>query len=133
MDFNQFINQHIVNKNNEIGVVKTIDDRYVVIQYSNDEKTYQLEMVFKKGFITFVKGDLNTIINEYVYDKNKEKENQERYLEECRHKASSKYKRIREMFKRLDEKNQMMKYLFGQDFIYPPYYSFLKKYRRILP
>lgn len=53
MNYNDFLNKQIINKNNETGVVLSFDKEHIVIKYSADVKMYSSDIAFRTGFLTF--------------------------------------------------------------------------------
>ena len=132
MNYKQFLNKEIINKNNERGVVTSFDHQYLVVRYQKEEKTYNPDIAFKSQFITFIDDGLNIAVKEYLL--NKEKENkQDQELAEAIHKnIVTKNKRIMDYYDKISEKNGVLHVLFGGDFIYPPFVNFVKKYWQII-
>ena len=53
MNNEKFLNQEIINKNNERGLVTFFDDDHIVIKYPNCDKIYCPEIAFKNDFLAF--------------------------------------------------------------------------------
>ena len=132
MKFERFINKEVINKNNEKGLVISFDDDYVVVRYTDEEKTYSYEIVFKNKFLTFVDDKLNQTIERDLLSKEQQKTKQLEQITKFRKNVIKRNKRIRETFYRLSAKKSYLQTIFGYDFIYPPYSDFVRKNQNIL-
>lgn len=129
MTFNEFINAQVSNINNESGIVLSIDQEHVVIKYPNVEKTYNTEIVFKNKFLSFVSEELNKKMDAYVNHRVKQEEEKKQLFQDNKDASILRQKKVNEIYKKLALKNYLMKALFGNDFYYPPYEEFVKKYK----
>ncbi len=125
---NELINKEVINKNNEKGIVKSIDEKHVVVNFNGVEKTFSTPLTFKNGFLKFVNDEDNELISLYLeeIDKNiaKSKEAKDKQDSE----TLQRNKRAYDMFVYLSSKHKFLKKIFGNDFIYPPLEEFKKKY-----
>ena len=130
MNNEKFLNQEIINKNNERGLVTFFDDDHIVIKYPNCDKIYCPEIAFKNDFLAFLDNSLNLLIKKDLTIKENlrlqhQKEAEENYLI-----SVEKQKEIYKAYREIDAKNDFLLSLFGEDFEYPPYIEFVKKNRR---
>lgn len=132
MEYKDFINKKIINKNNEEGVIQSYDKDYIVIKYSNSEKTYSSNIAFSSGFLTIKDDSLMNQVNEnqlQIKELNKKKEET---IKETNRKYLLRKKKVNETYKWLLTKSQKLRALFGPDFIYPPLVEFEKKYKYLI-
>ena len=132
MNYNQLINKEVINKNNQKGVVVSINPQYLVVKYQNEEKTYNPDIAFKSKFITFTDDNLNRLIEGDLSDKAKADNYNQELIEAIHKSVITKNKRILDYFDKISEKNGVLQVLFGGDFLYPPYTNFIKKYYHII-
>ena len=132
MNYSAFINKEVVNKNNQKGITISFNEEHVVVKYDSEEKTYNPDVAFKNGFLSFINSDLNKTFTEELTNKEKENELIEQQGRDNDAIAIQRNKVINEMYKKLDAKNRMMQALFGGDFKYPPYIEFYKIYKNII-
>ena len=132
MNNEQFINQEVININNESGIVISFDDDYVVVKYNNTEKTYSRDIVFSNKYLAFKEQSLNQMIQEDLLLKEKTKKQQEEQFSKNRETIIDRRNRINNIYKKLLHKNEIMKLLFGNDFLYPPYVEYIKKYKHYI-
>lgn len=130
MDKQHFMNKEIINKNNEKGIVVSFDDTYIVIKYQNEEKTYNPNIAFKNGFLSFIDKDLNNLLMEDVKNEEDKKIKEEELAVNNRKKTVARIKKLREVYWDLSFKNRRLKKLFGSDFVYPPLVEFIKKHKK---
>ena len=129
MNYSNFINKQIINKNNQIGTVISFDKEHIVIKYDSSEKTYNPDIALKNGFLTFIDDELNQLIKEDLDHKEIIIKEKEEIKKSNNQKCTARRKQIRKMFKDLYKKYKLLQSLFGYDFIYPPYEEFKKKYK----
>lgn len=129
VDSSPFINQIVINKYNERGIVKAIDKERILVSFNNEEKLFSTEIVFTNHFLSFEDDQLNTLIKEIFIEK---KEAQVRKQEEAHKTAIDRHKKVNARYQALKEKDRILKALFGRDFIYPPFEAFKKQYRFII-
>lgn len=124
---NELINKEVINKNNEKGVVISIDEKHTVVNFDGVEKTFNTLLAFKIGFLKFVNAEDNKIITSKIeeIDQNirkikeaKEKQERETLLRN---------KKAYETLASLTNKHKILMQLFGNDFVYPPLEEFKKK------
>ena len=132
MNYNQFLNKEVINKNNQKGVVVSIDSQYLVVKYQNEEKTYNPDIAFKNKFITFIDDNLNHFIEGELMDKEKTNSYNQELVDAIHKSVVTKNKRILDYYDKISEKNGVLQYLFGGDFLYPPFVNFVKKYYQVI-
>ena len=132
MNNKQFINKEILNKNNEKGVVTHFDDEHIKVRYLDKETTYNVEVAFTNKYLSFVDSKINSFIEEKLHKNEQEKIKKELTAEKNRQISIRRYKTVIEQYKKISQKNRLLQFLFGDDFIYPPYKQFKKKYRYLL-
>lgn len=132
MNYNDFLNKQVVNKNNELGVVLSFDNEHIIVKYPNDEKTYNPDIAFKTGFLAFKNKSLKRLIDQDLLDKDIAAKKKEEELAENHRKYLARRKKVNETYKRMYAKNRMLLALFGKDFIYPPIKEFEKKYKHLI-
>ena len=132
ISYNNYINQEIVNKNDEVGTVLSFDKDRIVIKYPNSEKTYSTEIAIKTGFIAFKDTLLEDLLK---LELQKSEEEQKKKQEECAEENEKFLAHVREInhvYVELLKKNKVLCELFGNDFKYPPLVEFEKKHQQIL-
>ena len=132
MNKEQFINKEIVNANNEVGIVTSFDDTFVTVKYQKEQKSYRIDLAFKNKFLSFKDNSLNILIENEIKTKDEIKDKQEKQIEENRVNHAAKFKKVNEIYDELDRKNDVLKALFGSDFLYPPYVEFVNKNRNLI-
>ena len=132
MDYQQFINQEIVNSLSQKGVVTKFNDEYVVVKYQDKELTYSKSIAFKNQHLNFVRSELNELIKKDLLEIEEVNTQRVNEFEKNKRIAISRNKRVMNIYKKLSKKNRELKYLFGKDFEYPPYKALVKKYRYLL-
>ena len=132
MDFNQFIDKTVKTKQGDIGTVIAIDKENIDVSFNGQVKTYNYIVAFKNGFLSFVDDTLNFLIGVELgeLDKNqliKEMVHQVKHLHDVKRNEE-----VTTEYKRLKAKQRTLKYLFGYDFVYPPYKEFYKKNKLLI-
>ena len=132
MDYSIFIGKEVINKKGMSGVVVLFDKEYIIVKYEKEEKTYHVDVAFGSGFLSFKDRSLNDAIGANLKQREIAKsENKE--LTQKNHKiAVERKKKVTALYKKLNTKNEQLKFLFGDDFIYPPYVEFKKKYKYLI-
>ena len=59
--YNQFINQEIVNKKGDKGIVVSLTDERITIDFPTGQIIYKPDIAFKSSFIKFVDETMNGI------------------------------------------------------------------------
>lgn len=132
MNFELFKEKEIVNQNNERGLVVSFDEEHITVRYENNEKTYNSIISLSNKFLMFLDKNLNDEIEKYLLDKSQQKTKEEKQAQNNNQIVVKRNKKIIKTYERLLIKNRVMKSLFGNDFLYPPYEQFKKKYRLII-
>ena len=133
MNCQQFLHKEVINKNNEKGQVLSFDENHIVIKYTQVEKTYNPDIAFKNGFLTFIDESLNNIFLNKVSENIKTQEEEQKLFKKNHEIVAQRHREILKAYRKLKKKNEVMKTLFGGDFVYPPYAEFMKKYEKIVP
>ena len=138
MNYQPFLNQIVVNKEKQQGTVISINEDQVIInypdiRYPNDEKTYNTKIAFKNGYLSFTNDDLNTLMSSIIISGEKEIEKQKAFINKNHDVIVKRHHLIIKQNQELKKKLKILKQLFGDDFIYPPYVEFMKKYGKIIP
>lgn len=124
MNYLEFLNKEVINKENEKGVVVSFDDINIKIRYFDKEKIYSTKISLKNKYLRFLDEKLNNIIEEEF--KEKETHKVERTNHEGRNnKFQFKSERDKEIYCELIYKDMKLKELFGYDFEYPPLKKFI--------
>ena len=131
-NFSDFINKEIVNRNNDRGIIESLNNDNVVVKYPNETKTYKTQICFANGFLTFVDDQFNQQMKEIIEGNIKQKEEDRQALIKNQEDVIHKYKKITEQYRQLCQKDSVMKALFGPDFDYPPLVEFKKKYKNMV-
>ena len=132
MNYSDFLNQQVINKNNETGIVLSFDKEHVVIKYQSSEKVYNSDIAFKSGFLTFTDERLNNLVTQDLVNKEEISQRQEEEIAKNHQSYLLRRKKVNETYLRLCQKNRMLLSLFGTDFIYPPLKEFEKKYKLLI-
>lgn len=130
MNYQDFINQMVINQNKESGVVIAFDIEHIIIQYENITKTYNGDIAFKTGFLKFINPKYQQIISEYLLNQESLNKKKEEIANNNQERCIKRHHKIDETYQMLKKKNKVLLYLFGSDFIYPPYQEFKKKYKQ---
>ena len=132
MNAQLFLNQTVINKNNERGIVVDCNDDHIIIKYKDISKTYSFDAVFKNHFLSFIDCSLNSLIDEYLSKKDEELTTHKKLIADNNAYAIKRNKEIIEKYKKLHEKELILKELFGYDFVYPPFSQFKKEYKKYI-
>ena len=132
MSYEDFINKKVINSDNQEGIIISIDNEYITINYSDTIKIYNKEIAFKNNFLKLVEDNLNQVIEDDLNNKDKIKSLEKEKIEKCNKVAKDRNNRINEIYQKLLKKNYILKQLFGSDFIYPPLKEFEKKYKLLI-
>ena len=132
MNYCDFLNKQIINKNGDTGVVLSFDKDHIVVKYPFGEKTYSSEVTFKVGFLTFKNKNLQRLIDQELINQEEATKKKEEEISENHKKYLLKRKRVNLTYARLCKKYNMLLFLFGRDFIYPPLEEFEKKYKHFI-
>ena len=132
MNYNKYLNQKIINKNGEEGIITTFNENYLVIKYKDGEKTYSPDVAIKNMFIFFLDKELQKEINDNIKRKEDETHRKQREFEDNHKRAVALSKKVNTEYQELIDKCYVLQQLFGKDFVYPPYVRFVKRYKYIL-
>ena len=132
MDFQEFINQKVINKKQEEGIVVSFDKEHIVVQYEEVTKNYNPDVALKNGFLSFVDSNLQGKIKQYYVLQTEEEEKDKELKSKTAKVATRRNKDVIEKHKRLVRKAWYLQGFFGPDFIYPPLEEFEKKYNKLL-
>lgn len=132
MNYKKYINQKIINKNNEIGLVVSFDDEHITIKYLDKKITYNSEVSFKNKYLSFIDSNLQYLIEQNLLSKEDQTLQREKMFEDNNKAVIKRNKAILEQYKKVSLKNKELCSLFGRDFIYPPFIKFKKKYRYLI-
>ena len=132
MNYKQFLNKKIINKNNEQGIITFFDDEHIKVKYLEKETTYSSEISFKNKYLTFIDTKLQSLIEEDLLKKENKRLQKEKAFEENNKIVIKRNKTILEQYRKLYQKNRILHCLFGRDFDYPPYKDFKKKYKYLI-
>lgn len=127
-----FESKEIMNKAHEVGVVVSLDENYTIVKYPSGEKKYSTECVFRKGLLSFTYESLNEMIQQHLRDKDADQKAREKVLKNKLVWLRKKSLEANELYKRLLEKQSFLKAIFGEDFVYPPFEKFEKKYGNLI-
>ncbi len=117
---------------NEEGVVTSFDETYIIVKFISEEKKYRWDVAFISKSLSFIDKELNKTIYVELLRREGIRNAKEDALKEIKKEAIAKVKHINELYEKLSLKNEMMKCLFGSDFLYPPYVNFKKKYKGMI-
>ena len=132
MNNEQLINKVVINKNNEQGKVISVNGPNITVKYDSEEKTYNFDIAFKNKFLSFLDEVVNQEIDNHLSNKESEEKKNEELVKKNDEIAKKRSNSINTLYEKLYYKNQIMKGLFGGDFIYPPYVEFVKKYKHLI-
>jgi len=132
VNYNAFIGSKIINKNGEQGEVVSFTKDRIVIAYLGGEKTYNPEVAIRNGFLSFVDEELSRLYNEELNNKDIVKKEQEEIARKIDAERPIKIQRVNKLNQQYIEKIRVLQALFGDDFIYPPYVEFIKKYKELI-
>lgn len=130
MEFGRFINQTIVNKNNEIGQVVSFEKERITVKFVDRKVIYNPQIAFSNHFLSFVDDDLNQLVEfEYIKKPQEEEKQQEmnhRFIVE-------RHKKVRARYIELQKKAYILRKLFGPDYVYPPFEELKRVYKYVIP
>ena len=129
MDYASFLNHEIVNKNNEVGVVISFNKERITVRFKDRESSFNPQVAFTNKFLFFKEQKLNELVENEFITKEEEKA---KVHEAVQKKALNVYKKVNSRFQRLKYKVRVLKALFGDDFIYPPYEELKEQYHLII-
>jgi hypothetical protein len=130
MNYNQFINQEVINSNNETGIVIRFDDEHITIKYQNGEKTYNRYIAFKNKFLMFKTDFLNKEIDEDLLLKDLIDEEQKKLEQLKQEKYKNKVQKVKNCFNKYYYKEKALKNLFGSDYEYKPFADYKKRFKK---
>lgn len=129
MDYASFLNQEIINKSNELGVVTSFDKERIKVRFKDREASFNPQVAFKNKFLTFKSQELNALAEFEFVAKEEEKAKAQEVAQKV---AMDRYKKVNKRFQELKRKVRVLKVLFGNDFIYPPFEELKKQYHLII-
>ena len=126
--YNQFINQQIINKNGDKGIVVGLTDERITIDFSTGQEMYKPDIAFKSSFIKFVDETMNSEMMKIINNDKEEEIKHQAVIDKINRDAIKRNKRASEMYIELEKNDKALKRLFGGDFVYPPFERFKKKF-----
>ena len=126
--YNQFINQEVINKNGDKGIVVGLTDERITIDFLAGQEMYKPDIAFKASFIKFVDETMNSEMMKIINNDKEEETKHQAVIDKINRDAIKRNKRASEMYIELEKKDKALKRLFGGDFIYPPFERFKKKF-----
>ena len=126
--YNQFINQEIITKDGNIGLVVGLTDERITIDFLAGQEMYKPDIAFKSSFIKFVDETMNSEMMKIINNDKEEETKHQAVIDKINRDAIKRNKRASEMYIELEKKDKALKRLFGGDFIYPPFERFKKKF-----
>ena len=102
MNYENFMNKKVINGDNQEGVIISIDDTYITIEYSDTIKTYNREVAFKNNFLKLVEDNLNQVIKDDLEDKDKIKSLEKEKVDKCNKIAKDRNNRIKLYFNNIE-------------------------------
>ena len=129
MDYQRFINQKVINKNNEIGTVVSFNKERITVSFRSKETAFNPEVAFANRFLSFEDEKLNQLIADEILKKKEETNKAQKTAHKV---AIDRYKKVNARFQMLKRKDYVLKQLFGKDFLYPPFEEFKKQYYLII-
>ena len=132
VNYSEFINQRIINKNGESGEVVFFSEDHITVRYPTGEKTYNPEVAMKNGFLLFADEKYQQLYNDELENKEMLKKNREEVVRKIDADRPTKIKRVNKLNEQYEQKIRILRGLFGSDFVYPPYVEFLKKYKELI-
>lgn len=126
--YNQFINQEIINKKGDKGIVVSLTDERITIDFPTGQIIYKPDIAFKSSFIKFVDETMNLEMMKIINNDKEEEIKHQAVIDKINRDAIKRNKRASEMYIELEKKDKALKRLFGGDFIYPPFERFKKKF-----
>ena len=132
MDYQIFINQKITNKDGDIGHIVSFDNNYILVRYEVGDKKYQTLTALKKKFLLFKDNNLNQLVDDYLKKESQKEKECEEIINRNTKISIDRYRKVNEYHLKIVKKNKTMKWLFGKDFLYPPYIEFISKYKGVI-
>jgi len=127
-NYDQFINQKIINSSRIEGLVVALTNERITIEFSNERKIFKPDLAFKSSSIKFVDETLNEAMMAIINGENKKEEEHKAMLNKINEEAKKRNRRACDRYIELEKKDCELKRLFGQDFNYPPFEEFKKKF-----
>ena len=128
MNYQQFINQTVIDYRGQEGSVISLDSDKVVVQHSNEQVTYKTDIAFKNKALIFKNDELNNLINEDLDDREKASIIHQEKIDKINKEAIKRNKMASDKYIELEKKEKALKWLFGDDFVYPPFEALKKKF-----
>ncbi len=132
INYHDFLNQRIISKNGEVGIVTSFDEDRIVVMYQAGAKAYRSEVAFKTGFLSFQSETLKREIDLDLLAKERAAKKKEEEIAENHRKYLARRKEANEIYKATWQKNRVLLSLFGADFVYPPLKEIEKRYGNLL-
>ena len=82
MNYKKYINQKVINKNNEIGLVVSFDDEHITVKYLDRNITYNFEVSFKNKYLSFIDSNLQSLVEQNLLNKEDQTLQKEKMFEE---------------------------------------------------
>ena len=128
MDYQLFINQQVVDYQGQTGVVVSFDKEHIVIQQNKEQTTYNPDIAFKNEAIRFVESRLNNLIKEDIESRHNAATAHQQKIDKINKEAIKRNKMASDKYIELEKKDKVLKRLFGNDFVYPPFALLKKKF-----
>lgn len=128
MNYESLIDEQIMNKNGQVGVIASFSEERITVRFGNEEKTYDTRIAFKNGFLSFPNKELNNTFLMYINLLDRKEAKLKQDIDKNRKDYLKKREMVNEAYRRLYRKNEVLLFLFGKDFVYPPFKRFVKKY-----
>lgn len=127
-NYDQFINQEIINSSGIKGLVVALTNERITIEFPNERKIFKPDLAFKSSSIKFVNETLNAQMMLIINGEEKKEEEHQLALNKINEEAKKRNRRACDRYIELEKKDKELKRLFGQDFDYPPFEIFKKKF-----
>ena len=132
MNYESLIDEQIMNKNGQVGIITSFSEERITVRFGNEDKTYDTRIAFKNGFLSFPNKELNKTFLMYLGLLDKKEEKLKQDIDKNRADYLKKRKMVNDIYRRLFRKNQVLQTLFGSDFVYPPFKRFKVKYALLI-
>lgn len=128
MNYEQFINKQIINYKGETGTVVSFDKEHIVVSQGDKQVTYKPDIAFKNKALVFKDDELNILVNKDLEEQDKASTVYQQRIDKINKEAIKRNKMASDKYIELEKKENALKRLFGDDFVYPPFTALKKKF-----
>ena len=128
MNYQQFINQQITDYQGKSGYVVSFNEDRIVINQNDEHITFNPDIAFKNKALIFVNQEYNNLVNKDMDERIQAATLHQQKIDKINKEAIKRNKMASDKYIVLERKEKALKRLFGDDFIYPPFTIFKRKF-----